>query len=88
MRFLMGNYPSAATRRLEAFLSSCGPGTPLSGQAGMDEPLDRLRRWVPFEDSCCHGSTRNQELMERQTQERLRPFLFCGANPEIEARGT
>lgn len=54
----------------------------------MDEPLDRLRRWVPFEDSCYHGSTRNQELVERQTQERLRPFLFCGANPEIEARGT
>lgn len=69
LRFLMGSYPSAATRHPEAFLSSCGPGTPLSGQEGMDEPLGRLRRWVPFGDSCLRGSTRNQELVERQTQE-------------------
>lgn len=69
LHFLMGSYLSAATRHPEAFLSSCGPGTPLSGQAGMFEPLGKLRRWVPFGDSCHRGSTRNQELVERQTQE-------------------
>lgn len=44
-----------------------------------------MKGWVPHRDSALHhGSTRNHENVERQTQERLEIFLLHGANLETE----
>lgn len=84
--FPLGSYHSVATRSPETFFPSHGPGAPLSGWPGMEEPLGRLRGWALFEDPSHHCGTRNHERMERQTQERFKIFLLHGANPETETQ--